>query len=214
MNTNVRIALIDDHQLFREGLRAIIAKQPDLEVVGEAADARQGYGVVESSRPDVVVLDLSLPGTDGIAAARELKRRAPTGKVLVLSMHAEAELAAQALKAGAAGYALKNQPSQTVVAAIRQVARGERYIAPEIEPYLPEKPAADDAAGPIGTLSLREREIFALLVRGFTNRAIAQELCISIKTVETHRTHIHRKLNVHSVAELVRFAARHNLLKD
>jgi two-component system response regulator NreC len=212
----LRVALVDDHLLFREGLRALLSSQADIQVVGEAADARQAYNIVEAEHPDVVVLDLSLPGVDGIAATRELRRRAPGGKVLMLSMHTGEEFAAQALAAGASGYALKSQPSVNVVEAIRTVARGETYLSPEFSRTLLDEQLRGRMAdgGPIAPLSEREREVFDLLVRGFSNQAAATELCISVKTVETHRSHIHRKLGVHSVAELMRFAALHGLIKQ
>jgi DNA-binding NarL/FixJ family response regulator len=124
-------------------------------------------------------------------------------------MHDEKYLVSRAIAAGASGYAIKTEPPERVVDAVRRVARGERYLAPQLE-RIEEVPAD---AGPLGTLSQREREVFQLLIRGFSNQRAAKELCISVKTVETHRTHIHRKLGVHSVAELIRFAARHDLLR-
>jgi DNA-binding NarL/FixJ family response regulator len=204
-----RVALVDDHPLFREGLRTLLEREEDIVVVGEADSARQAYELAESKRPDVIVLDMSLPGVDGVSATRELTRRLPGGRVLILSMHDERYLVSRALAAGATGYASKSQPPETVLEAVRCVARGERYIGPEIDPV--EVQPEDE--GPIGPLSEREREVFHLLVRGFSNQRVAKELCISVKTVETHRTHIHHKLGVHSVAELLRFAARHGLLR-
>ncbi|MFI5288702.1 MAG: response regulator, partial [Polyangia bacterium] len=175
----LKVALIDDHQLFREGLRALLGSQPDLKVVGEAADAREGYGLVESQRPDVVVLDVSLPGVDGIAATRELRRRVSASKVLILTMHAGEEYAAEALSAGAAGYALKTQPGHAVADAIRAVARGDLYLAPGLSRAAVDERRLHDGGGPLAPLSVREREVFALLVRGFSNQAVAGELCIS-----------------------------------
>jgi two-component system, NarL family, response regulator NreC len=204
-----RVALVDDHPLFRQGLRTLLEHEDDLCVVGEAENARQAYELAEAQKPDVIVLDMSLPGVDGVAATRELQRRVPGGRVLILSMHDEKYLVSRAIAAGASGYAIKTEPPERVVDAVRRVARGERYLAPQIE-RLEEAPAD---AGPLGTLSQREREVFQLLIRGFSNQRAAKELCISVKTVETHRTHIHRKLGVHSVAELIRFAARHGLLR-
>jgi DNA-binding NarL/FixJ family response regulator len=218
----VKVALVDDHQLFREGLKAVLSSQPDFTVVAEASDAREAYGMVEACHPDVVVLDLTLPGVDGIAAARELCRRQPDGRVLILTMHDShhdgERYAAAALVAGAAGYALKSQPSSSLFDAIRTVARGETYVAPQLsaESVRAQMHAARGRAspsGPLGALSAREREVFDLIVRGFSNPAVATELCISVKTVETHRARIHRKFGVHSVAELVRYAALNGLLK-
>jgi two-component system response regulator NreC len=204
-----RVALVDDHPLFRQGLRALLEGEADLEVVGEAADARRAYELAESRHPEVIIVDVSLPGIDGVGATRELTRRLPHCRVLILSMHSEPSLVQQSLQAGALGYAVKTEPPQEVLAAVRATARGQRYLAPSLSV---DEAQADGSADPIASLSQRERDVFQLLVRGFSNQRASKELCISIKTVETHRTHIHQKLGVHSVAELIRFAARHHLL--
>jgi two-component system response regulator NreC len=166
--------------------------------------------LAESKQPDVVTVDVSLPGVDGIAATRELCRRRPESRVLVLSMHVEPYMVTRAIGAGALGYAFKTDPADEVLAAVRSVARGQRFLSKSIEGSVD---GAGTEEGPIAQLSQREREVFQLLVRGFSNQRAAKELCISIKTVETHRSHIHHKLGVHSVAELIRFAARHGLLR-
>jgi DNA-binding NarL/FixJ family response regulator len=210
------VALIDDHVLFRQGLRGLLAAQSDLEVVAEASDAREAYPLIERAKPDIVVLDLTLPGTSGIAATREILRRAPKSKVLILSMHSSDEYVVQALSAGASGYALKNQPADQVIGAIREVASDRIYLAPVIPRDVLEggrrlrRPVPSDDR--ISDLSPREREIFDMIVRNYTNREIATHLCISVKTVETHRVSINRKLDVHSTAELIRFAALHGLV--
>jgi DNA-binding NarL/FixJ family response regulator len=211
----VRVALVDDHPVFREGLRALAQLEPDLDVVGEANDAREAYRMAEEHRPDVMTIDVGLPGADGIAATRELVRRLPELRVLVLSMHAGEDWVAAALSAGATGYALKTQPPEEVFGAIRDVARGRRYLAPTISAERVDDQLARHAEGrdPLAPLSRREREIFDLLVRGFSSQEVADELCISVKTVETHRVHIHRKLGVHSVAELIHYAAVRGLLR-
>jgi two-component system response regulator NreC len=190
-------------------LRTLLENEGDLVVSGEASSARQAYELADAKHPDLIVLDVSLPGVDGVAAARELKRRLPEARILMLSMYRERHMVAQALASGANGYALKRQPPEQVLSAIRSVARGDRYLAPELGP-VEEK---DEHTGPLDPLSPREREVFQLLVRGFSNPRAAKELCISVKTVETHRTHIHHKLGVHSVAELMRFAAMNDLLR-
>jgi DNA-binding NarL/FixJ family response regulator len=216
----VRVALVDDHQLFREGLKALLTQQPDLTVVAEASDARQAYGMIEAIHPDVVVLDVGLPGVDGIAAARELRRRVPDGHVLILTMHDRQHdgerYAAAALAAGAAGYALKSQAPASLFDAIRAVARGETYVSPQlsVESVRAQMRGGFTSTGPLAALSPREREVFDLIVRGFSNPGVATELCISVKTVETHRARIHRKFGVHSVAELVRYAALNGLIKQ
>jgi DNA-binding NarL/FixJ family response regulator len=210
----LRVGLVDDHQVFREGLRALIIQESDLKVVGEAADAVSAYAMVENDHPDVVVVDLTLPGIDGIAATREIKRRQKDGRVLLLSMHGGEDQVAQAFAAGASGYALKSQSSGAVLEAIRSVGRGDKYLPPGVVlSHVEERlRSVSESGGPLHSLSNREREVFALLVRGLSNQGVASELCISIKTVETHRAHIHRKLRVHSIAELVRFAALNGLI--
>lgn len=221
---SLRVALVDDHRLFREGLRMVLEGQPDLNVVAEASDAREAFGVVDAAKPDVVVLDVALPGIDGIEAARELVRRSPRQRVLMLSMHSDEAHVAHALAAGASGYALKDQSADAVIDAIRTVARGQKYLSPRISRFgLDEKlhlsanggengKSKAGPGGPVDLLSPREREVFAMLVRGSSNHAVATRLCISIKTVETHRAHILKKLTLHSIADLVRFAARNGLL--
>jgi DNA-binding NarL/FixJ family response regulator len=206
----LRIVLIDDHTLFRQGLRAIIALQPDMAVVAEAGDARDVYPMLETAAPDVAVVDIALRGSSGIAATQEIVRRYPQCRVLVLSMHANEEFAAEAFAAGATGYALKDQDAEQVLDAIRQVASGQRYLAPSLPAWVLSGPRS---LGPLGQLSRREREVFDLIVQSRSNRDIAAYLCISIKTVETHRTSINRKLGAHSTADLVRIAARHGLIR-
>jgi DNA-binding NarL/FixJ family response regulator len=212
----VRIVLTDDHLLFREGLSAALRHDPAFEVVGEADDARAAYTIVDAAQPDVVVVDVGLPGTNGIALVRELVRRDRRRRVLVLTMHAEEDFAAQAFAAGAVGYALKHQSLDEIKAAIGEVCAGRRYCAPRLDRALVDEALMSRRAGdgPLAMLSAREREVFDMLVRGYSNRGVAEQLAISAKTVDTHRTRIMRKLGIHSIAELVRYAARHHLLSD
>ena len=215
---SIRVALVDDHALFREGLKELLSRQPGMEVVGEAADARTAYAVVEQSRPDLVLLDVALEGSTGFAAARELSRRFPATRILFISAHATEDYVAQALRAGGSGYALKDQGIESVVEAILAVSRGQTYLAPRIGRFVLEEhlqqPRAAPVTGPLEALSPREREIFDLLVAGTTNPVIAEQLSISVKTVETHRARVLKKLHVHSMSELIRFAARHRLLLE
>lgn len=213
------VALIDDHVLFRDALRGLLTNQNDLEVVAEASEAGEAYACIEATKPDVVLMDVGLPGVSGIAACREILRRDPHRRILMLTMHSEEEFVAQAMSAGATGYALKHQPANQVIEAVREVARGQPYLCPRISRFILDdhlrlRRGEPSAAGPCDGLSPREKEIFDLLVRGFTNESIAGQLCISPKTVETHRAHILRKLRVHSMVELIRFAARHSLIRD
>jgi two-component system response regulator NreC len=215
----MRVALVDDHQMFRDGLRAILGRERDLEVVGEAESARQAYQLLEETAPELVLVDVSLPGSSGITLTREIKRRQPRCKVLILTVHAEAEYVSLALAAGASGYALKNQSARELIEAIRTVAAEGTYLCPRISGFVVDnanrlRRGEPPPSGPCDALSTREREVFELLVRGYTNERIATELCISVKTVETHRAHILKKLQVHSMVDLVRFAARHSLLTE
>jgi DNA-binding NarL/FixJ family response regulator len=207
----LRIVIVDVHGVFRDALSAALAQQRDLKVVGVAKDAREAYEVVAATDPDLVVLDVSLPGIDGVGATRELLRRARRTKVLLLSAHPRADLVVGGLQAGAHGYALKDQPLVEVLDAIAQVAEGRTYLAPALPRSLVEarwrRPAGEETVDPLFALSTREKEIFHLVVRGHSNEGIAAELCISVKTVETHRAHINRKLGAHNPADLVRYAA-------
>jgi two-component system response regulator NreC len=214
----VRLVLVDDHLLFSEGLKYVLHTQADFQVVGEAAEAREAYRVVEATAPDAVIVDIALPGTNGIAVTRELTRRKRDTKILILTMHGEEEFVAQSLSAGALGYALKHQKQTEIFEAIRCVARGQTYLCPSIsravvDSYRRERQGLAPGR-PLGVLSPREHEVFDLLVRGYSNDAIGAHLCISVKTVETHRAHILRKIGVHSLVDLVRFAAKHNLISD
>jgi DNA-binding NarL/FixJ family response regulator len=207
----LRIALIDDHVLFRQGLSAIIRMERDMTVVVEGGDAREVYPALEEAPPDVALVDVTLRGSSGITATREILRRCRGTRVLVLTMHTSEEYAAQAFAAGASGYALKDQDAAQVVEAIRAVAAGQRYLAPTLPPSVL---ASRRGVGPLAQLSPREREVFDLIVQSRSNREIATYLCISIKTVETHRSSINRKLDAHSTADLVRIAARNGLIGE
>jgi len=209
------VALVDDHRLFRDGLRSLLEAQPDIRVVGEASEGHEAYAMIRSTRPDVVVLDMLLPGVSGIQVARELLREDPSRKLIALSMVRDEQHVAQALEAGVLGYASKEQSVQEVVAAIRAVAQRQPYLAPAIS-----RSALDeyrsmrrgDDATPLSSLTRREREVFDLTVGGAVTAEIARRLFISKRTVETHRARILRKLNAHSATDLVRLAARLGLL--
>lgn len=203
----IRILLVDDHALFRDGLRAVLHADPDFRVVAEAGDARAALQAAEATEFDVCLLDIRMADSDGISLLREMRRRGHEEPALMLTMHEERDFVLDAMDAGAAGYALKRGPAEQLADAVRTVARGGRWLAPTVASY-----ASDDTPGLLASLSAREREIFHLLVRGGDNAAIGHALFISEKTVETHRTRIFRKLGVRSLADLVRLAARHGLL--
>lgn len=211
----MRILLIEDHSIFREALRELLhAKDPSFEVVGEASTAHEAAEAADNYHPDVTIMDLVLRGASGISATRELCRRHKGSRVLILTAIAEPSFVVEAFAAGARGYALKEQSSSDIVTAVRTVARGERYLPPQFDPALLDdsRKNREHKDGLMGQLSVREREIFDLIVAGYRNQRIASELFISVKTVETHRARINRKLGVHSSVELIRFAALHGRL--
>lgn len=215
----MRIVLVDDHPVFRAGIRQILGAASEVELVGEAANAREALALIDATRPDVVIMDLTLPGMDGVIATREVRRRTPRTRVLILTMRDQLWDALEALDAGASGYALKIDAPETLVAAIRSVARGERYVAPSIAGRLVEHEmkrrsgAADSSVESVlSVLSVREREVFRLAANCLITREIARELCISRKTVDTHLYRIHRKLGLRTSAELVRLASALGIL--
>lgn len=204
--------IVDDHHLFREGLVALLSNIPELSVVGQATEAREATRLAMNLHPQMVIVDISLPGSNGLTLIRDLVRLNRKCRILVLTMHVSEPFVAQAFANGALGYALKDQPAAEIVDAVRTVAASNRYLAPRFSRELFERRPAD-ASDPLASLSRREREVFDLAARGFSNEAMAKEMVISVKTVETHRARINRKLNVHSTGELVRFAAQHGLLQ-
>ena len=183
-----------------------MSRCPGAQVVGEADTAREAAILIEAQEADVVLLDIVLPGSNGLSALREIHRVRPSCRVLVLTALKEPEFATDALAAGADGYAIKTQSMEELVFAICQVAAGNRYVAPSVETAILERGEAGRQPRALATLSTREREIFDLVVSGYTNERMSRELFISIKTVETHRSRINRKLGVHSTAQLVRYA--------
>lgn len=212
--TPIRVVLIDDHALFREGLRAVIATNRNIEVVAEAASAREAFAAAARVAFELAIVDVMLPDQSGLAVVHELRRLFPTCKILALSMVESPYTVAELLRAGAAGYALKSQPTEEIVEAIQTVRQRERYLAPKLPRHEIEALLRGEIAGPIDLLSPREREVFDLLIRGWNNERVAKALSIAPRTAETHRQNIMDKLGVHSAVELLRLAARHGLLDD
>ena len=211
----MRVMLVEDHAVFRTALRELFAKkEPTFEVVAEAATAQDAWRSAEEHRPDMTIMDLFLRGQSGLSATRELCRRQRGAKILILTAVDNACFVRESFAAGARGFALKEQTAEEIMGAMRVVAGGMRYLTPRFDPQLIEegKVESESEDGLFGRLSAREREIFDLVVAGHGNQQIANELFISIKTVETHRARINRKLGVHSGVELVRFAALHGRL--
>ncbi len=210
----IRVVLADDHRLFRDGLRTLLEQQPRIEVVGEAADGTALLALVPKLRPDVVLMDVSMPGLNGLEAARRLHADHPAVAVVMLSMHADHRFVVEALRAGALGYVLKDCEVAELVEAVRCAARGEVHLAPAVaggvvRDYL--ALATERPGSAFSVLSAREREVLQMLSEGRTVKEIAQALVVSIKTVETHRKNVMDKLDIHSIAELTRYAIREGL---
>ena len=209
----VRVALCDDHRLVRSGLRRILEAEADLEVMGEAGSVKEAVALAAGSQPDVFVMDLGLPDGSGIAATAEVLGVSPATRVLVLTVHDDVAYLRSAFAAGAAGYLVKEAADVELVQAVRQVAAGKQYVHPSLGAALlaPDAPAAR-LGGPGGDLSDRELEVLRMIALGLTNAEIGERLFVSVRTVETHRSHIHQKLNVRNRAELVRRAREAGLL--
>jgi DNA-binding NarL/FixJ family response regulator len=203
-----RVVLVDDHEMLRAGVRDFVASFPGYTVVGEAASARQGLIVIEAQKPDLVLMDIALPGMDGIVATREVLRRVPTARVIILSGHAQIHDVVDAIDAGATAYVLKSDPPETLKDALDHSARGRRYLAPVLVTNFPSalKPSPR-TGGVLEALSEREREIFRLAADCRTAVEIAHDLCIARKTVDVHLNRINRKLALRDRADLVRLAA-------
>ncbi|MEW6053506.1 MAG: response regulator transcription factor [Nitrospirota bacterium] len=211
----IRVFIADDHAVVRDGLKLLLEAHGDIVVVGEAADGRQTVRMVKQSRPDIVLMDVAMPKLNGIDAARQILECCPSIKVVVLSMHASNEYVYQALKAGARGYLLKESAGKEVVNAVRTVYSGRRYLSQQItetvlEGYM-QKAGAMSSRSPVERLSTREREILQCIVDGRSNAEIAKHLSLSIKTVETYKSRLMAKLNIHDLPALVKFAIRHGL---
>ena len=211
----IRILLADDHTVLRSGLRALLSAQADLEVAGEAADGGEALRLAQTLKPDVVVMDIGMPGVSGIDATARIRRELPSTKVLILSMHDDQGYLRQALRAGASGYVLKKAADTELLAAIRAAARGEVFLDPSLAKGFVEDVVLPKAQEPdIPMLSDREREVLHLLARGHTNQQVADRLCIGVKSVETYKARLMEKLGLKGRAELVRYALTHGLLKD
>ena len=214
MADRIRIALCDDHAVVRSGLRHILEAEADLAVVGEAGSAAEAVDLAASLRPDVFVMDVGLPDRNGIAATADICAVSPQTRVLVLTVHDDVAYLRRAFEAGATGYLVKEAADVELVQAVRQVAEGKQYVHPSLGAALlaPDVPTARPA-GPGGELSEREVKVLALIANGLTNAEIAERLYVSVRTVESHRAHIHQKLNVRTRAELVRVARDAGLLE-
>jgi DNA-binding NarL/FixJ family response regulator len=206
----ISVLLVDDHTIVRKGLRSLLDAEADIQVIGEAEDGREAVEQVGRLRPQVVVMDITMPGLNGLEATRQITERFPQVQVVVLTMHTAEEYIFQILRAGASGYVVKRAAPSELISAVRAAYRGESFLGPAvsktvIEEYLRQ---AEALAGENSyeTLTPREREVLQLLAEGHSNRRIAELLCLSVKTVQSHRANLMRKLDIHSIAELTQYA--------
>jgi len=209
----MRLLIADDHGIMRAGLRLLLDRQPDMEVVAEAADGIEAVQLALRERPDICILDVAMPRMTGLQATVEIRTHAPEVSVLVLSMHDDERYLFEALKAGAAGYVLKREADQALVEAVRAVARGEPFMTNATERSLVREWMADECSGPQEPLTLREREVLKLIAEAHTNREIGEVLHLACKTVESHRANLLRKLGMRDRVELVRYAIRRGLIE-
>lgn len=215
--SHVRILLADDHTMVRQGLRKVLEERPEWEVVAEASDGREAVRLAEQHRPDVAIIDVAMPLLNGIETTRQITRRVPGTRVLVLSMHADEAYVTQILQAGATGYLLKDSADVDLMQAVTAVSMGKSFFSPAIARVMLDdyvRQLADKGiTDRYESLSEREREIFQLIAEGKTNKEMAALLSVSPSTVETHRGHIMEKLDLHSAAEIVLYAVRRGVIR-
>jgi two-component system response regulator NreC len=214
--TEIRVLLAEDHTIVRKGLRSLLDADPAITVVGEAENGRQAIDQVERLLPDVVVMDIAMPGLNGLEATRQIKKRFPEVQVLILTVHTAQEYILQILRAGASGYLVKQAAPTDLVQAIQAAHRGDTFLSPSIsrkviEEYVLQASAAAELDS-YDTLTDREREVLQLIAEGSSTRQIAEQLHISVKTVETHRAHLMDKLQLRSTAELTQYAIRKGVI--
>jgi len=213
MAAPIQVLIVDDHAVVRAGIKLLLVREDDIEPVGEAASGREAIFEARSLKPDVILMDVVMPDGNGLEVIPTLLRERPETKILVLSMQDDPRYVREAFAAGASGYVLKEAADVEVVAAVREVARGGRYVHPELGARLIAADADAARRAEEDPLSDREREVLRLLALGHTNQEIAKQLFISVRTAETHRAHIMQKLRLSSRAELVRYALAHDLLE-
>jgi DNA-binding NarL/FixJ family response regulator len=214
MPMSVRIVLVDDHRLVRAGIRALLEKTPQGEVVGEAADGREAFALIEKQRPDIVLIDIAMPGLNGLDAVDRIKKEWPETKVIILSMHANEEYVVRALRSDVSGYLIKDAAVEELEDAIRTVTEGEVYFSRRISKrvirdYLTN---TDEIRGPLEQLSSRQREVLQLIGEGKNTKEIADILQVSVKTIEAHRLQLMQRLDIHDIPGLVKFAIRTGLV--
>ena len=210
--SRLRVMIVEDHALVRAGMRALLEKIDGIDVVAAVGDGWEAVKAVQTDAPDLVLMDIAMPGLNGLDATSRIVKESPATRVILLSMHANEEYLHQALQSGALGYLLKGAELEL---AIKTVSRGESYLTPAVAKYAIEayREKSEGPTGPLAKLSMRQREILQLIAEGHTTKDIAQRLNVSVKTVETHRAHLMERLEIHDVPGLVRFAVRVGLIQ-
>ena len=213
--SQLRVVIVEDHALVRAGMRALLQKIEGVEVVSDVGDGWEAVKSVQTDAPDLVLMDIAMPGLNGLDATLRIIKESPTTRVILLSMHANEEYFEQALEVGASGYLLKGAELAELELALRTVARGETYLTPAVAKYAIKayREKSEGPSGPLMKLSMRQREILQLIAEGQTTKDIAQRLNLSVKTVETHRSQLMERLDIHDVPGLVRFAMRVGLIQ-
>ena len=213
MQSPLRVVIVDDHALFRAGLRALLREMPGVQIIAEAADGDEAVALVQKHRPDVVVMDISMKRVNGLDATARIKAGAPATRVIVLSMHDTEEYVAQALRAGASAYLLKDSAEPELELALRAVMRDQTYLSPRVSRPLVDAYVGRAAGGSaVPTLTQRQREILRLIAEGHSTKRIAEKLSVSVKTIDAHRAQIMERLQIRDVPGLVRYAIRNGLV--
>jgi two-component system response regulator NreC len=212
----VRLLIADDHKIFRQGIIKLLEEEPDLQVVGEAADGREVVKKAADLKPDVILMDIAMANLNGLEATKQIKKVLPESKIIMLTMHKNEEYVLQSFQAGASGYILKEGAVEELVSAIRSIHADKSFLSPTVSKTLVDaylrKMETGKTETPFDLLTDREREVLQLIAEGFTNREVAKQLYISVKTVEAHRAHIMQKLNIHDIAKLVKYAIQKGLV--
>jgi two-component system response regulator NreC len=211
----IRVLIADDHTILREGIRSLLEDEPDIEVVGEAEDGHSAVDLANQFNPDIIVMDIAMPRLNGLEATRQIRRQNSKIKILILTMHDNEEYIRQVLAAGAMGYILKDAASKELLAAIRSINKGDAVLSPAITrlvitDYL--RWGDLEPAKSMDGLSNREREVLQLIAEGYTNKQIAEILCLSIKTIQAHRLNLMKKLNLHNRGELIKYAIQKKII--
>jgi len=212
----VRLLIADDHKIFRQGIIKLLEEESDLQVVGEAADGREVVKKATELKPDIILMDIAMANLNGLEATKQIKKVLPESKIIMLTMHKNEEYVLQSFQAGATGYILKEGAVEELVSAIRSIHQDKSFLSPTVSKTLVDaflrKMETGKSETPFDLLTDREREVLQLIAEGFTNREVAKQLFISVKTVEAHRAHIMQKLNIHDIAKLVKYAIQKGMV--